>query len=203
MGLIVRTAGARAHQGRDQARLRIPAAAVERDPRDARCRVDRRPALIYEEGDLIKRAIRDIYTRDIDEMLVEGDEGYRAAKRLHDDADAEHGASIVKPYKDGPAAVRPLSRSRTSSTRCTARWCSCRPAATSSSTRPRRWSRSTSTPAARRASATSKRRRSSTNLEAADEIARQLRLRDLAGLIVIDFIDMERARATSAPSSGG
>ena len=40
------------------------------------------PALIYEEGDLIKRSLRDLYTRDIEEVLVEGDEGYRSAKRL-------------------------------------------------------------------------------------------------------------------------
>ena len=62
------------------------------------------------------------------------------------------------------------------------------------STRPRRWSRSTSTPAARRASTTSRTPRSRPTVEAAEEVARQLRLRDLAGLIVIDFIDMDEKR---------
>ena len=125
---------------------------------------------------------------------------------LHAHADAE-------PCQAGAALPRPAdrrcstaSRSKARSTRSTRRWRSCARAATSSSTRPRRWSRSTSIPAARRASATSKRPRCSTNLEAADEIARQLRLRDLAGLIVIDFIDMEEHRnqvGGGAPAEGG
>ena len=63
---------------------------MERDPRD-HAQEHRRPKLIYEEGDLIKRAMRDLYTRDIEEVLVEGDEGYRSAKRLMTHADAAAG----------------------------------------------------------------------------------------------------------------
>ena len=67
----------------------------------------------------------------------------------------------------------------------------CRPAAPSSSTIPRRWSRSTSTRRAPPRGGDIEETAFRTNLEAAEEIARQLRLRDLGGLIVIDFIDME------------
>ena len=122
----------------------------------------------------------------------------------HADAEPRQAGAALQATRDRRCST--ATRSKASSTRCTIPSCSCAPAATSSSTRPRRWSRSTSTPAARRASATSRRRRCATNLEAADEIARQLRLRDLAGLIVIDFIDMEEhrnnARGRAAPEGG-
>ena len=65
---------AAAHQGRDQARLRLSRPAVGRDPRDARSQ-SAAPALIYGDSDLIKRAIRDIYNREIDEVIVEGEDG--------------------------------------------------------------------------------------------------------------------------------
>ena len=70
----------------------------------------------------------------------------------------------------------------------------CRPAAASSSITPRRWSRSTSIRRVRRAARDIETTATNTNLEAADEVARQLRLRDIGGLIVIDFIDMESQR---------
>jgi ribonuclease E len=70
--------------------------------------------------------------------------------------------------------------------------------ATSSSTRPKRWFRSTSTRAVRPANTHIEDTALKTNLEAAEEVARQLRLRDLAGLIVIDFIDMEEKRNNRA-----
>jgi len=72
--------------------------------------------------------------------------------------------------------------------------CNCGPAATSSSTRPKRWSRSTSTPGRSTREHHIEDTALKTNLEAAEEVARQLRLRDLAGLIVIDFIDMDEKR---------
>jgi ribonuclease E len=90
------------------------------------------------------------------------------------------------------------SRSSTRSNRPIRARSTCRPAAPSSSTIPKRWCRSTSTRPChqgRDIEETALR----TNLEAADEVARQLRLRDLGGLIVIDFIDMETS-ATSAKS---
>ena len=156
------------------------------------------PALIYEEGNLIKRSIRDLYARDIDEVMVDGDEGYRTAKAFMKMLMPSH-AKRVKLYRDpSGAAVPPLSRSRRRSTRSTRRSCSSARAATSSSTRPRRWSRSTSIPAARPRERNIEETALKTNLEAAEEIARQLRLRDLAGLIVIDFIDMEEYRNRGA-----
>ena len=87
------------------------------------------PAKIYEEGDLIKRSIRDLYNKEIDEVFVEGEAGYRVAKDF---------MKMIMPSH------------------------------------------------------------AKTNLEAAEEVVRQLRLRDLAGLIVIDFIDMEERRNNSA-----
>jgi ribonuclease E len=70
--------------------------------------------------------------------------------------------------------------------------------ATSSSTRPKRWWRSTSTPGRSTREHNIEDTALKTNLEAAEEISRQLRLRDLAGLIVIDFIDMEENRNNRA-----
>ena len=164
------------------------------------------PALIYEEGNLIKRSIRDLYARDIDEVHGRGRGRLRDRQGLHEDADAEPRQAREALSRSDACRCSTATRSRARSTRSTRRWCSCARAATSSSTRPRRWSRSTSIPAARRASATSRRRRSRPIVEAADEIARQLRLRDLAGLIVIDFIDMEEHRNQRhgrAPAQGG
>ena len=159
MGVIVRTAGSE----RSKAEIKRDFEYLLRlwdEIRDLTLK-STAPALIYEEGNLIKRSIRDLYTRDIDEVLVDGEEGYQHRQGLHEDADAEprqarealsrsdrsplfHRYPGRKPDRRDPFAGR----------------CSCARAATSSSTRPRRWSRSTSIPAARRASATSRRPRS-------------------------------------------
>ena len=67
------------------------------------------PALIYQDSDLIKRAIRDIYNRDIDEVIVEGEEGYRDARAVHEAADAEPrqaGEAICRPGAALPALRR-------------------------------------------------------------------------------------------------
>ena len=118
------------------------------------------PALIYEEGNLIKRSIRDLYTRDLEEVMIDGEEGYRTAKAFMKMLMPSH-AKRIKPYRDpSDSAVPSLPGRERRSTPSTRRSCSSARAATSSSTRPRRWSRSTSTPAARPASATSRRRRS-------------------------------------------
>ncbi len=117
------------------------------------------PTLVYEEGSLIKRSLRDLYNKEIDEILVAGEAGYQRSARLHEDADAVQRAG-GEALSRRPAAVLARWASRASSTRCSRRPCSCAPAATSSSTRPRRWSRSTSTPAARPASTTSRTPRS-------------------------------------------
>ena len=117
------------------------------------------PTLVYEEGSLVKRSIRDLYSKDIDEIVVAGEDGYKECARLHAHAHAE--PRQAREALQGPASRSSrASASRASSTRCSRRSCSCAPAATSSSTRPKRWSPSTSTPAARRASTTSRTPRS-------------------------------------------
>ena len=75
--------------------------------------------LVYEEGSLIKRSIRDLYNKDIDEVLVAGDDAYREAKDFMRMLMPSH-AKNVKPYKDGqPLFAAPASRR--SSTRCSRR----------------------------------------------------------------------------------
>jgi hypothetical protein len=111
----------------------------------------------------------------------------RKLKLYKDDGPAVHALPDREPDRDGVL--------RAQGERCP-------PAARSSSTTPKRWSRSTSTRRAPPRAATSRTTAFNTNLEAADEIARQLRMRDIGGLIVIDFIDMESPR-TSAPSRTG
>jgi ribonuclease E len=155
------------------------------------------PALIYEEGNLIKRSIRDLYSRDLEEVLVDGRDGYETAKsfmrmlmpshskrvKLYNDPsvpllhrfqvegqlDAIH-SPVVQLRSGGYIVINPteaLVAIDVNSGR---------------STRERNIEETAL----------------KTNLEAAEEVARQLRLRDLAGLIVIDFIDMEEHRHNGA-----
>jgi ribonuclease E len=150
------------------------------------------PAKIYEEGDLIKRSIRDLYNKDIDEVIVAGEEGYRTAKTFMKMIMPSHAKNVkhygeqlplyaryqVEGYLGGmfnPTVQLPsggyivigiteaLVAIDVNSGRATKE-------------------NSIEQTALK------------TNLEAADEVARQLRLRDLAGLIVIDFIDMDERR---------
>jgi len=150
------------------------------------------PAKIYEEGDLIKRSIRDLYNKDIDEVIVAGEAGYRNAKDFMKMIMPSHAKNVkfyteqlplfaryqVEGYLAGmfnPTVQLPsggyivigiteaLVAIDVNSGRATKEG-SIEQTATK------------------------------TNLEAADEVARQLRLRDLAGLIVIDFIDMDERR---------
>ncbi len=150
------------------------------------------PAAIYEEGDLIKRSIRDLYSREIDEILVEGEGGYRTAKDFMRMIMPSH-ARVVVPYaeqmplfakyqvesylggmfnptvqlKSGGYIVIGITEALV--------------AIDVNSGRSTREGSIEDTAL-------------KTNLEACDEVARQLRLRDLAGLIVIDFIDMEERK---------
>ena len=97
MGVIVRTAGAE----RSKAEIKRDYEYLLRlwnEIRDLTLR-STAPALIYEEGNLIKRSIRDLYTRDIDEVLVEGEEGYRTAKAFMKMLMPSH-AKRVQPYRD-------------------------------------------------------------------------------------------------------
>jgi len=150
------------------------------------------PAKIYEEGDLIKRSIRDLYNREIDEVLVEGEGGYRIAKDFMKMIMPSH-AKNVKHYAD---AMPLFARYQVESY-------------LSSMFNPTVQLRSGGyivigvTEALVAIDVNSGRATKEgsieetalkTNLEAAEEVARQLRLRDLAGLIVIDFIDMDERR---------
>ena len=151
------------------------------------------PCLIYEEADLIKRSIRDLYARDVDEVLVEGDDGYRVAKDFMKMLMPSH-AKRVQPYKDQgvplfhrfqvesqlDAMLNPVVQLKSGG------YIVINPTEalvaidvnSGRSTRERNIEETAY----------------KTNLEAAEELARQLRLRDLAGLIVVDFIDMEDHR---------
>jgi len=154
------------------------------------------PAKIYEEGDLIKRSIRDLYNREIDEVIVAGDDGYKTAKAFMKMIMPSH-AKNVKHYNEqlplyaryqvegylagmfNPSVQLPsggyivigvteaLVAIDVNSGRATKE-------------------------------GSIEQTALKTNLEAADEVARQLRLRDLAGLIVIDFIDMDERKNNTA-----
>ncbi len=150
------------------------------------------PKLIYEEGNLIKRSIRDLYNREIDEILVEGETGYKEAKEYMKMLLPSHQKN-VKLYSD-PLTL--LARYQVESY-------------LSGIFNPTVQLKSGGyivigiTEALVAVDVNSGRATKEgsiedtalkTNLEAAEEVARQMRLRDLAGLIVIDFIDMEERR---------
>ncbi len=125
--------------------------------------------------------------------MVAGDDAYREAKDFMRMLEPSH-AKNVKPYKDSqPLLTRYGVESQLDAMFSPTVQLQVR-RLHRASTRPRRWSRSTSTRAGRRASTTSRIPRSRPTARRADEVARQLRLRDLAGLIVIDFIDMDEKR---------
>jgi ribonuclease E len=147
------------------------------------------PALVHSDSDLVKRAIRDIYHKDIEEVLVEGDEGYKAAKQFMKLLMPSH-ARRVKQYADPVSLyqrygvedqlagmLNPVVQLKSGG------YLVINPteALVSIDINSGRSTREHNI----------EQTALSTNLEAAAEIARQLRLRDMAGLIVIDFIDMD------------
>jgi ribonuclease E len=150
------------------------------------------PACVYEEGDLIKRAIRDLYNKDVSEIVVEGDDGYRNAKDFMRMLMPSH-AKNVKQYKE----AIPLYQRLHIESQLDAMFS---PTVTLRSGGYIVINQTEALVAIDVNSGRATREHSiedtayKTNLEAAEEVARQLRLRDLAGLIVIDFIDMEDAR---------
>jgi ribonuclease E len=154
------------------------------------------PCLIYEEGSLIKRVIRDLYSREIDEILVDGDRGYREAKDYMKMLMPSH-AKNVKHY----AEALPLYSRYQVEGYLTAMF---NPVVQLKSggyividvTEALVAIDVNSGRATREASVEETALK--TNLEAAEEAARQMRLRDLAGLIVIDFIDMDERRNNAA-----
>jgi len=154
------------------------------------------PALVYEEGSLIKRAIRDLYNKDIDDIMVAGEEGYREAKDFMRMLMPSH-AKLVQPYRD----PQPLFAKFGVEAQLDAMF--------SNVVTLKSGGYLVINPTEALVSIDVNSGRSTrehniedtalrTNLEAAEEIARQLRLRDLAGLIVIDFIDMEEKRNNRA-----
>jgi len=190
MGLIVRTAG----QSRNKLEIRRDYDYLLRLWSDIRDRTldSIAPCTIHEEGALVKRAIRDIYDSDIGEILVEGEEGYKSAKKvmtmlmpsrarrikqykeelplfhhfqIEPQLDALH-SPTVELKSGGSIVINPTE------------------ALTAIDVNSGRATRE------RNIEETALR----TNSEAAEEIARQLRLRDVAGLVVIDFIDMIELR---------
>ena len=190
MGLIIRTAG----QERNKLEIRRDYEYSLRLWNDIRERTLQSiaPCTIHEEGALVKRAIRDLYARDVDEVWVEGEEGYRAARKVmsmltpsrtrrvklyrgdvplfhhhgvEERLDALHNPVINLP--SGGSVVIHVTEALTAIDVNSGR-----------STRERNIEETAL----------------KTNLEAAEEVARQLRLRDIAGLVVIDFIDMADTR---------
>ena len=154
------------------------------------------PAKIYEEGDLIKRSIRDLYNREIDEVFVEGERGYRTAKDFMKMIMPSH-AKNVKHYSDPlPLFARYQVESYLggmfnptvqlkSGGYIVIGVTEALVAIDVNSGRATKEGSIEETAL-------------KTNLEAAEEVARQLRLRDLAGLIVIDFIDMDERKNNTA-----
>jgi ribonuclease E len=150
------------------------------------------PACVYEEGDIIKRAIRDLYNKDVAEIMVEGEAGYRNAKDFMRMLMPTH-AKNVKPFHE---AV-PLFQRYHVEAQLDAMFS---PTVTLKSGGYIVINQTEALVSIDVNSGRSTREHSieetarKTNLEAAEEVGRQLRLRDLAGLIVIDFIDMEDGR---------
>ena len=190
MGLIIRTAG----ENRSRIEIRRDYEYLMRlwDTIREKTLSSNAPANVYEEGDLIKRVIRDLYTKDVQDVVVEGEYGFRNAKdfmrmlmpgharnvhqyrdavplyqRMHIEAQLDAMFSPTVTLKSGGYIV--INQTE---------------ALVSIDVNSGRSTREHSIEETAR----------KTNLEAADEVGRQLRLRDLAGLIVIDFIDMEEGR---------
>ncbi|MCA1298632.1 Rne/Rng family ribonuclease [Stappia indica] len=194
MGVILRTAGA----SRTKAEIKRDFEYLMRlweNVRDLTLQSSA-PYLVYEEGSLIKRSIRDLYNKDIEQVLVAGDEGYREAKDFMRMLMPSH-AKNVQPYKEAtPIFSRFMVESQLDAMFS--------PQVTLKSGGYLVINQTEALVAIDVNSGKSTREHNiedtavQTNLEAAEEVARQLRLRDLAGLIVIDFIDMEENKNNRA-----
>jgi ribonuclease E len=150
------------------------------------------PTLVYEEGSLIKRAIRDLYSKEVEEITVAGEAGYREARQFMRLLMPSH-VNSVQLYRDTP----PVFAKAGVESQLDAMFSN---QVTLKSGGYIVINQTEALVAIDVNSGRSTREHNiedtalRTNLEAADEIARQLRLRDLAGLIVVDFIDMEESR---------
>ena len=190
MGLIIRTAG----QGRTKAEIKRDFASLLKQWEEIREETlkSSAPSLIYEEANIIKRAIRDLYSKEIDEILVEGEDGYKMAKSYMKLLMPSH-ASRVQMYKE----PTPLFHKHDVERQLDAMHS---PIVQLKSGGYIVLNQTEALVAIDVNSGRSTKERNieetavKTNIEAAEEVARQLRLRDLAGLIVIDFIDMDEHR---------
>ena len=196
MGLIVRTAGA----ARPKPEIRRDCEYLMRLWDDIREHTmqSMAPALIYEEASLIKRAIRDVYSREVSEILVDGEDGWRSARDFMRMLMPDHAKKVQ--------LWRPTTQGAGGQALFAAQQVEAQLDAMNSPTVQLKSggyvviNQTEALVAIDVNSGRSTRERGieetalKTNLEAADEVARQLRLRDLAGLIVIDFIDMESRR---------
>ncbi|WP_174275147.1 Rne/Rng family ribonuclease, partial [Sphingomonas bacterium] len=187
MGCIVRTAGLQ--RTRQEIRRDFDYLARLWDEIREKTLTSEAPAEVYRDSDLIKRAIRDIYNKDIDEVIVEGEDGYHAARSFMKLLMPSHARKIA-PYADAvplfqrygvedqlAAMYQPVVQLKSGG------YLVINPteALVSIDINSGRSTREHNI----------EQTAVSTNMEAAAEIARQLRLRDMAGLVVIDFIDME------------
>lgn len=187
MGLIVRTAGAKRSKKEIKRDFQY-LTKLYNNIREVTLK-SVAPAMVHEESSLIKRAIRDLYDKDINEIWVAGDKAYREAKDFMKGIMPSH-AKKVQPYKDPKplflayGAEEQLERiyspivQLSSGGYLVIHQTEALVAIDVNSGRSTR-ERSIENTALR------------TNLEAAEEACRQMRMRDLAGLIVIDFIDMD------------
>ncbi|HYX45710.1 MAG TPA: ribonuclease E/G [Sphingomicrobium sp.] len=189
MGLIVRTAGLQ--RTKTEIKRDFDYLARLWDEIRERTLGSTAPALIYRDSDLIKRAIRDLYHREIEEVIVEGDEGYKQARGFMKLLMPSHVRRVKQHSETTPlfqrygvedqlsAMYQPIVQLKSGG------YLVINPteALVSIDINSGRSTREHNI----------EQTAYNTNLEAAQEIARQLRLRDMAGLIVIDFIDMEQS----------
>ena len=194
MGIILRTAGAsrtKPEVKRDYEYLMRMWETVRETTLQSQA-----PTLVYEEGSLIKRSIRDLYNKDVEEVIVAGEAGYREAKDFMRLLMPSH-ARNVQPWRD----PQPIFAKAGAEAQLDAMFSS---HVTLRSGGYLVINQTEALVAIDVNSGRSTREHNiedtalRTNLEAADEVARQLRLRDLAGLIVVDFIDMEENRNNRA-----
>ncbi|MGE0741830.1 MAG: ribonuclease E/G [Hyphomonadaceae bacterium] len=189
-GLIIRTAGAKRTKTEIKRDYEYLSRAWETIRDDTLKSVA--PALIYEESSLVKRAIRDLYDKDVDEIHVDGDGAYKEAKDFVRMLMPSH-AKRVHVWKDATPIFAKNGVERQLDSIYS-------PIVTLKSGGYIVINQTEALVAIDVNSGRATRERNieqtafKTNCEAADEAARQMRLRDLAGLIVIDFIDMEDAK---------
>ena len=151
------------------------------------------PSLIYEEANVMKRAIRDMYSSDMEEVLVEGEDGYKDAKSFMKTLTPSHAKRVQQFKNEGTS----LFQRHKAEQQLDALF---NPVVTLKSGGYLVLNQTEALVAVDVNSGKATRERSieetalATNLEAAEQVARQLRLRDLAGLVVIDFIDMDESR---------